>query len=208
MQSKLLLVVVVLGTAIVAEHYIGPIRHRLGKPAVSPNWALARDDDNCSLSESDPGVLYFEFPLTDTWAYAGVQPNPRYFCTRTLESQSIRMVMYKILRSFTCTYRPQNDTTCMASSVGGCWFPFPFDCSDPTMQQQIVASGLCRSNGTPQQVVNGLMLAINRPNWLFIGDHLESFDAFDSYPDDNFCAVWMVDIPNEMVILSVRVDVS
>jgi len=202
----LLLVVVVVAdaAAVKAKRRAGPRRRQLGKAVPNKNWHLARDDMECEITEDDDNVLYMEFPLSDTWAYSGVAPNKRYFCVRTLDGEGIRMVLFKMVRSFQCTLRPQNDTSCM-DDQDLCWFPDMSDCPDPQLRQQIIASGLCTSSASAQQIMDGMMLAINRPNWLYLGDRIESFAEQDSYVDDNYCFVWM---DNDMIIVSVRIDVS
>lgn len=54
------------------------------------------------------------------------------------------------------------------------------DCMDPAMKQQIVDSGVCTSNAPPQQIVDQMMLQINRANWLFVA--FDDFWELDFYP--------------------------
>jgi len=138
-----------------------------------------------------PGLAYW-LTICDAedWGYAGIRPAPQYFCYGYDGINST-----KVWIRFAYSNMSTEDNAA---------------CADPDLRAQIMTVAQ-RSWQTPQALADGLLIAINRPNWLFVAIFNWDLECAASHtPKDNNCCVVSATTANNITVLigSYKVMVS
>jgi len=190
------------GKAINTRHNIsvshGGVRADAGDCVSGKRGAPAAKLANCSVF--GPNAMTITFPNGVDWAYAGVRPDPNYLCIGPDDNQP---------DDTTLTYQfdiSHNHTSCVFQGAGGCSFPFPVFCLDPTLRQQLIDSGICRLDAPPQQIVDTLLFQLNRPGWLIVAVKLSNtFECWSADDDDNMCFT-LTDTRYQIILTKVKMN--